>query len=697
MNDLRHIPPDQLTPLDAVVELKLLAAEIAAHNRAYHQLDQPAITDAEFDALMRRNQAIELRFPDLVRPDSPSKQVGAEIKPGFSKVTHKMAMLSLGNAFNRDDVEDFINRIKRFLGLGTDEEIDMVAEPKIDGLSFSATYNNGKLELGATRGDGKVGENITANLMEVSDLPKTISGSVPDVIEIRGEVYMSKADFLALNERQAENGEKLFSNPRNAAAGSLRQLDASITKSRPLSCFVYAVGYVSKDFADSQWQLYRQFKDWGFPVNPWTRQCRTVDELLDLYADVEQARADLDYDIDGMVYKVNSFDLQKRLGFVSRAPRWAIAHKFQAETAETEIEDIIIQVGRTGALTPVAVLKPVTVGGVLVSRASLHNEDEIDRKDIRKYDRVIIKRAGDVIPQVVRVLTEKRQGTFEKFVMPEHCPVCGSPTKRDDGEAVRRCQGGLHCRAQAVERLKHFVSKGAFDIDGLGAKHIEEFYKDGLIKFPADIFKLVERRNDFLGREGWKEKSVDKLLQAIEARKTVELSVLIYALGIRHVGAANAGLLARNYKNYSHLMNKLIQGSAGPDSEAYQELVNIDGIGPAVADALTGFVTDRQNIAIVAGLVACLNIVDHPDVDSEGSEIAGKTLVFTGTMEHMSRAEAKQRAEQLGARVSGSVSAKTDMVVAGANAGSKLKKAEKFKISILSEQQWLELLNRHTT
>jgi len=697
MDDLRKIPADDLTPLDAVVELKLLAAEIISHNRAYHQLDQPSITDAEFDTLVKRNRDIEKKFPNLVRPDSPSSTVGAQIQSGFSKVTHKVAMLSLGNAFNKDDVEDFHGRIKRFLGVAKNVEITMVAEPKIDGLSFSARYENGKLVQGATRGDGKVGENITQNLMQVEDLPKTISGDVPDVIEVRGEAYMTKKDFMALNQRQQQNGAKVFANPRNAAAGSLRQLDASITKSRPLSCFVYALGDLSDPVFDRQWIMFERFKNWGFQVNPWTKQCRSVDELIDVYDTVAAARADLDYDIDGMVYKVDRFDLQKRLGFVSRAPRWAIAHKFPAELAETEVENIVIQVGRTGALTPVAYLKPISVGGVLVSRATVHNEDEVARKDIRIGDRVMVRRAGDVIPQIVRVLMDKRPDDATAFQMPTACPVCGSHAVRDEDEAVRRCTGGLGCPAQAVERLKHFVSKSAFNIDGLGAKHIEDFFRDGLITTPVDVFTLEQRRDQFVGREGWQEKSLNKLFQAINARKKVELSIFIYALGIRHVGAANARLLAKNYTSYTQLMNKLRDAAKNKGSDAYLDLVNIDGIGPAVADALTGFVSEPLNMRILDQLVNVLNVTDQPKGNIEGSEIAGKVLVFTGTLEQMSRAEVKHLAEQLGAKVSGSVSAKTDLLIAGPGAGSKRTKAEKLNISIINEQQWLELLKRHPT
>jgi len=697
MDDLRKISADDLTPLDAVVELKLLAAEIQSHNRAYHQLDQPSITDAEFDSLVKRNRDIEKKFPNLVRPDSPSSTVGAHIQAGFSKVTHKVAMLSLGNAFNKQDVVDFNDRIKRFLGLAVDVEITMVAEPKIDGLSFSARYNKGKFVEGATRGDGKVGENITQNLMQVDDLPKTISGDVPDVIEVRGEVYMTKNDFMALNHRQQKNGAKIFANPRNAAAGSLRQLDADITKSRPLSCFVYALGDLSEPIFDSQWTMFQHFKKWGFKVNPWTKQCRTVDELIDIYDAVAESRADLDYDIDGMVYKVDRFDMQKRLGFVSRAPRWAIAHKFPAELAETEVENIVIQVGRTGALTPVAYLKPVSVGGVLVSRATLHNEDEVARKDIRIGDRVVIQRAGDVIPQIVRVLKDKRPDNATAFKMPVTCPVCGSHATRDEDEAVRRCSGGLGCPAQAVERLKHFVSKPAFNIDGLGAKHIEVFFHDGLITTPVDIFKLEQKRDQFVDREGWQEKSLNKLFQAINARKKVELSIFIYALGIRHIGAANARLLAKNYTSCTHLKNKLLEAATNKDNDAYLDLVNIDGIGPAVADALTGFVREPLNRRILDELVDIIDVIDQPEDNSEGSEIAGKVLVFTGTLEQMSRAEGKHQAEQLGAKVSGSVSAKTDLLIAGPGAGSNRTKAEKLNISIINEQQWLELLKRHPT
>ena len=690
----KETPVDELRPLDAAAELERLARDIAAHDHAYYRNDAPTISDADYDALRRRNQAIEARFPDLRRDDSPSKRVGAPAATGFGKVAHSKPMLSLGNAFNDDDVAEFVERIRRFLSLSEDQSVEIVAEPKIDGLSVSCRYEQGKFVLGATRGDGAVGENITENLRFVEDLPADLGGAdIPDVLEVRGEVYMAKSDFQALNARQQAAGDKLFANPRNAAAGSLRQLDTAVTASRPLSIFAYSLGEVSAPVAVSQSALLQRFKEWGFPINPLTRVCASVTEIVALHGEIEAARSALDYDIDGLVYKVNRFDWQDRLGFVSRAPRWAIAHKFAAERAQTRLNEITIQVGRTGALTPVANLQPVTVGGVVVSRATLHNEDEIARKDVREGDTVIIQRAGDVIPQVVSVIIEKRPSDSRAFVFPEVCPECGSHAVREAGEVVRRCTGGLVCPAQAVERLKHFVSRNAFDIEGLGGRHIEAFWNDKLIATPADIFRLSERRADFEGREGWGEKSVDNLFAALRARRHIELPRFIYALGIRQVGQATARLLAKHYGSFGGWMAAMA-AAGDPDSEAYQELIDIDGIGPAVATDILDFISEPHNRKILDDLDGLLEIAAYAAPQGGGSPISGKTVVFTGNLETIGRNEAKARAETLGAKVAGSVSKRTDYVVAGPGAGSKLKKAEELGVAVLSEEEWMKLVGR---
>ncbi len=688
-------PVDDLLPLDAVAELERLAGEISAHDRAYYQNDAPKISDAAYDALRRRNLAIEARFPDFVREDGPSNRVGAPAAVGFGKVEHRKPMLSLGNAFNEDDVREFVERIRRFLSLTEDEVVEIAAEPKIDGLSVSCRYEQGKFVQGATRGDGATGENITENLRCIAEIPSSLSGSeFPDVLEVRGEVYMAKSEFLALNARQKAAGDKLFANPRNAAAGSLRQLDTSVTARRPLSIFAYALGEISAPVASSQSELLQRLKDWGFPINPLTRVCAGVDEIVTLHGKIEAARAGLDYDIDGMVYKVNRFDWQERLGFVSRAPRWAIAHKFTAEQAQTKLNEITIQVGRTGALTPVANLQPVTVGGVVVSRATLHNEDEIARKDVREGDTVIIQRAGDVIPQVVSAIIEKRPSGSLPFVFPEVCPQCGSLAVREEGEVVRRCTGGLVCPAQAVERLKHFVSRNAFDIEGLGGRNIEAFWNDKLIATPADIFRLAERRADFAGREGWGEKSVDNLFAALEARRHIELPRFIFALGIRQVGQATARLLAKHYGSFDGWMAAMEAAAADADSECYQELIDIDGVGPAVAKDILEFVSEHHNRTVLDELDELLEIAAYEAPEGSESAISGKTVVFTGTLETIGRNEAKARAEALGAKVAGAVSKRTDYVVAGPGAGSKLKKAEELGLTVLTEEEWMTLIGR---
>ncbi len=697
---LRDIFVDKLTELEAADELERLAHEIAEHDRAYYQEDTPAVSDAEYDALRWRNEALETLFPKLIRPDSPSKNVGAAPAEKFEKVAHARPMLSLGNAFNADDVQDFIDRVRRFLGLDVEEAVEIMAEPKIDGLSIAARYEKGKFVLGATRGDGATGENITNNLRTLKDIPDQLTGDVPELLEVRGEVYMSKSEFAALNTRQVKRGKKVFANPRNAAAGSLRQLDSSVTARRPLRFFAYAWGEVTGSDAHgyggaadwkTQAEFYDHLKSWGFFVNPYAKVCATLDDVLALYAKLEEARAGLDYDIDGVVYKVNRLDWQRRLGFVSRAPRWAIAHKFPAEKAQTLLKSIFIQVGRTGTLTPVADLEPVTVGGVVVSRATLHNQDEIERKDIRPGDTVIVQRAGDVIPQVVSYIAEKRQKSAKKFKFPDRCPECGSLAVREEGEAARRCTGGLICPAQAVERLKHFVSRNAFDIEGLGAKHIVAFWHDKLIATPADIFRLQEKVDSIKGREGWGDKSADKLFEAIAEKRRIGLDRFVYALGIRQIGQATARLLAKEYGSFNGL-RKAMQIAQDRDSEAYADLVNIEGIGTAVADDLLGFFAEKHNQEVLDDLASLITVEDFaaPVADTP---IAGKTVVFTGTLETMSRGEAKARAESLGAKVAGSVSKKTDYVVAGPGAGSKAKKAEDLGVTTLTEDEWMKLIS----
>ncbi len=688
--------PSELSPDEAAAELERLARAIAHHDERYHGRDAPEVTDAEYDALRGRNDAIEARFPDLVRDDSPSRRVGAPPSSGFAKVTHAAPMLSLGNAFDAEDVIDFYARIRRFLGLDADEPVEVVAEPKIDGLSISLRYEDGNFALGATRGDGTVGENVTRNLRTMEDVPDRLTGAAPEVLEVRGEVYMRREDFLALNRRREEADEPPFANPRNAAAGSLRQLDPSITAGRPLRLFAYALGEFNGAVGDTHWEYLRNLEAWGFRVNPTAELCRSPDEAIDLYRRISASRAEIDHDIDGVVYKVNRFDWQRRLGNVSRAPRWAVAHKFPAERAETVLETISIQVGRTGALTPVANLRPVIVGGVVVSRATLHNEDEIARKEVREGDTVVIQRAGDVIPQVVAVVEARRPASAAPFVFPESCPECGSLALREEGEAVRRCTGGLICPAQAVERLKHFVSRDAFDIEGLGSKHIEAFWQEGLVARPGDIFRLREREESgeitLEGREGWAARSVANLFAAIEERRTIPFERLIYALGIRQVGQATARLIARQYRTVAE-WRKAMAAARDREGEAYEELTDIDGIGPSVAADMVDFFREPHNREVVADLEAQLE-VSEPEAVAAESAVSGKTVVFTGTLETMTRAEAKARAESLGARVAGSVSRKTDYVVVGADAGSKAIKAEELGVAILSEQDWRDLTDR---
>ena len=701
----------ELTEQDARAELERLADEIKRHDTHYFTDDAPQISDADYDALRVRNTAIEERFPRLVRDDSPSNRIGVAPGGTFGKVRHRVPMLSLGNAFNDADVREFEERIRRFLKLSESEPIAFTAEPKIDGLSISLRYENGRFVEAATRGDGTEGENVTANVATLHELPAKLKGSdIPDVIDIRGEIYLSHADFAQLNADQAEAGAKVFANPRNAAAGSLRQLDSTITASRPLRFFAYAWGEASSLPAETQFGVVTAFQAWGLPTNPHTEVCATAEELVAYHTRIGEQRATLGYDIDGIVYKIDRLDLQERLGFVSRAPRWAIAHKFPAEKATTILRDIEIQVGRTGALTPVAKLEPVTVGGVVVSNATLHNEDEIARKDIRVGDTVRIQRAGDVIPQIVEVVENKRTASSKAYEIPTLCPACGSHAEREvdekSGEAdvVRRCTGGLICPAQAKERLKHFVSRNAFDIEGLGAKQIEMFFEDGRIMQPADIFTLEQRNarseKPLQDQKGFGQKSVDNLFSAIQTRRAIELDRLIYALGIRHVGETTARDLARAFGTWENFRQTIEaagaeeaakDGTDAADSEAYAEINNIDGIGPSVTNALIAFFGEDHNTRALNDLVVHLSVssVEAP-VAAAGSEVAGKTVVFTGTLEKLSRSEAKAQAERLGAKVSGSVSKKTDFLVAGEAAGSKLTKARDLGVTVLTEDEWIE-------
>ena len=696
-------PVPELTAAEARAELARLAQVLARADAAYHRDDAPEITDAAYDALKARNAAIEARFPALVRADGPSARVGAAPADGFGKIRHAQRMLSLANAFSAQDVADFVAGIRRYLGLPADAPLRFTAEPNIDGLSLSLRYESGALVHAATRGDGETGEDVTANARTVDDIPTRLRGA-PDLLEVRGEVYMHHDDFAALNARQAEAAAKTFANPRNAAAGSLRQLDAAITRARPLRFLAYGWGALSDPLADTQMGALERLAALGFAVNPLTRRCDGVDALLAAHAEIEAQRATLGYDIDGMVYKLDDLGLQTRLGMRSTTPRWAIAHKFSAETAWTRLEAIDIQVGRTGALSPVARLTPVTVGGVVVSNATLHNEDYIagrdstgapirEGRDIRVGDWVEVYRAGDVIPKIRDVDPARRPADAQPYTFPTTCPDCGSDAVREQGDSVRRCTGGLICPAQAVERLKHFVSRKAFDIDGLGAKQIEAFWRDGWITRPSEIFTLKDRfgpgcPRQVRNREGWGEKSADNLFAAIDARRRIALARVIFALGIRHVGETSAALLASRYGSWDAFRTAMI--AAAPQSgEAWDELMSIDGVGPVLAASLvTSF---NAELAEIDALAAHLQIEDaeRPAADSP---VAGKTLVFTGTLERMTRAEAKARAEALGAKVAGSVSAKTDLLIAGPGAGSKAKKAAELGVEVIDEDGWLRLI-----
>lgn len=711
--ELSAMAVDALTAEQATKELARLALEVSHHDKNYHGNDAPEITDADYDDLKRRNLDIEARFPDLVRVDSPSKRVGYAPSDKFTKYTHSVPMLSLDNAFSEEDVADFVGRIRRFLGLAEDVVVPVTAEPKIDGLSASLRYENGVLVNGATRGDGQVGENVTGNLLTIDTIPKKLKGSDwPDVVEVRGEVYMAHADFEALNARILETGRQ-FANPRNAAAGSLRQLDARITAERPLKFFAYAWGEVSAMPEVTQMQMVQKFADWGFDVNPHMAVCQNVEQLVKVYADIEAQRATLGYDIDGVVYKVDDLALQGRLGFASRFPRWAIAHKFPAEQATTILEDIEIQVGRTGALTPVAKLNPVTVGGVVVSNATLHNGDYIagigasgevirEGRDLRVGDRVTVQRAGDVIPQIVDVDLSVRSSDAKPFEFPTICPACGSHAVREVNaktgkiDVIRRCTGGLICPAQAVEKLKHFVSRNALDIDGFGDKQAEAFYHDGLVTRHADIFTLEARDKRSLkrlkDREGFGETSAKKLFEAINARRDVVLNRFIFALGIRHIGEGTAKLLARQYESFEALRSAVLLAK-DETSDAWIDLVNIDGIGETVAHALVEFFAEPHNELALDDLLAEVSPTPMEKTASD-SPVAGKTVVFTGSLEKFSRDEAKAMAERLGAKVAGSVSKKTDLLVAGPGAGSKLKKAQDLEIDVTDEDGWLALVEQ---
>ncbi len=696
--------PEELAPETAAAEIERLAKAVAAADLAYHMADAPEIADAEYDRLKARLQALEAAHPELARADSPMARVGAPPASAFGKIRHPVPMLSLENAFDAAAVREFEARLRRFLSLG-DDRLAFLAEPKIDGLSLALRYEGRRLVQAATRGDGAVGEEVTANARTIAEIPATLPAEAPELIEVRGEVYMQHADFARLNAAQAEAGGKTFANPRNAAAGSLRQLDATITAARPLRFFAYAWGEVSALPADTQFGVLEAFRAWGLPVNPLARRCEGVQALLELHSEIEAARAELGYDIDGVVYKVDRLDWQARLGTRSTTPRWAIAHKFDPERATTVLEGIDIQVGRTGALSPVARLRPVTVGGVVVSNATLHNEDYIagrgasgepirGGRDLRVGDTVTVYRAGEVIPKVVDVDLSRRPEGAMPYVFPEVCPVCGSPAPREPGEAVRRCTGGLTCGAQVVERLKHFVSRSALDIEGLGAKQVEAFHADGLIVEPADIFRLaahVDRllRRDAKGR-ATNQKSVNNLLAAIEARRRPELHRFVFALGIRHVGETTAKLFARHYGSWDAFAQAMRR--AAEDAEARDELLGIDGVGETLAQAVIAFFQDAHNREALAHLLEEVTPDDASAPAEAASPVAGKTVVFTGKLERMSRDEAKARAEALGAKVSGSVSAKTDILVAGPGAGSKLKKAEELGIETLTEEAWLSLV-----
>lgn len=711
-------PVENLTEEQAAAELAYLAAEIARNDELYHRHDAPRISDADYDALKRRNDAIEKRFPQLIRADSPSIRVGAAPLPTFAAITHSRPMLSLDNTFSDDDVRDFVGSVYRFLGQLPDGSIAFTAEPKIDGLSMSIRYENGRLVNAATRGDGTTGENVTENIKTIKEIPNRLPAGVPDVVEVRGEVYMTKSDFLALNEKMAAEGKQTYVNPRNTAAGSLRQLDAKVTASRNLQFFAYAWGEMSEMPADTQMGMVEKFREWGFPVNPLMKRLHAVEDIIAHYNEIGLKRPDLDYEIDGVVYKVDRLDLQARLGFRSRSPRWATAHKFPAEQAFTHVERIDIQVGRTGALTPVARLTPVTVGGVVVTNATLHNEDYIKGlgnsgepirepdHDIRVGDTVIVQRAGDVIPQVLDVVMEKRPSEAVPYEFPKKCPVCGSHAVRERNEktgkldSVTRCTGGFVCRAQATEHLKHFVSRNAFDIEGLGSKQIDFFFEaeDEALKIRTapDIFTLKRRQEGSAltkleNIEGFGKVSVKKLFDAIDERREIALHRFIYALGIRHVGETTAKLLARAYGTYEAFA-KAMDDAADLSGDAWDDLNNIEGIGEVMARAIVEFFKEPRNVEVITRLREEVTPQAAEQIAASNSVVAGKTVVFTGSLEKFTRDEAKARAESLGAKVAGSVSKKTDYVVAGPGAGSKLDKARELGVQVMDEDEWLAFI-----
>jgi DNA ligase (NAD+) len=693
--DARSVAVDALTEAQAKKELLALAREITEHDRRYYLEDAPTISDEQYDALRRRNEAIEARFPALVRADSPSSRVGAPPGFGFQKVVHRHPMLSLQNAFSEEEVRDFVGRVRRFLSLPESEPVALVAEPKIDGLSASLRYENGAYAQAATRGDGITGEDVTANIATIAGVPKVIKGA-PAVLEVRGEVYMGGEEFTKLNAAQEKAGKQLYANRRNAAAGSLRQIDPAVTAARQLKFFAYSPGEVSDMTWDSQWEFLQKLQTWGFPTNPLAKLCPSVDEALALHRVIGQGRKGLGYDIDGVVYKVDRIDWQRRLGMVSRAPRWALAHKFAAEQAETIVRKIVVYVGRTGALTPLAQVEPVHVGGVTIANIGLHNEEVVAEKDVREGDTVVIQRAGDVIPQLVRVVLEKRKRGARVWKMPQVCPICGSAATREEGEAVRRCTGGLICSAQAVERLIHFCSRLAFDIRGLGDIQIAQFWENGDIREHADIFTLPKRADrlkpPLAERPGWGETKMRNLFGAINARTTIALDRFLYSLGIRHVGESTARLLAMHFGSLAALRATL-DAAREESSDARASLDAIDQVGPVLAQALIDFFHERHNKKVIDDLLQVVTVEDFakPAMDSA---IAGKTIVFTGTLERMTRDEAKARAQQLGAKVAGSVSKKTDLVVLGPGAGSKAKDAERLGIKTIDEDEWLKLAGK---
>lgn len=684
-------------------KIQTLHDQLKYHDEQYHGQDAPEISDADYDKIKREFLKLIDENPDLVPDDYNEDEVGASPSSKFNKVEHRVRMLSLSNAFSDEDMSDFDARIKRFLNIPSHENIDLFAEPKIDGLSCSILYKNGELIQAVTRGDGQTGEDITHNVVTIDNIPKTLKGNFPKEIEIRGEIYMRKNDFLSLNEEREANNESLFANPRNAAAGSVRQLDPEVAKARPLRFIAFGYGYLSDMPFKSQSEFIELVRNWGFESNTPTKLCKNLNDVEDFYEALEKERPNLKHDIDGIVYKVNDIELQNRLGFVARSPRWAIARKFPAEKAITILKDIQIQVGRTGVLTPVAILEPVNVGGVIVSRATLHNEDEIKRKDVRIGDTVQLQRAGDVIPQIIKAFEDKRPKDSSDYIFPNHCPECHSLAIREDDEAAKRCTGGLICPAQAVERLKHFVSKHALDIDGLGDRIIRQFFEEGMIKSPADIFKLKEKdqtsNRPLRGRDGWGARSAENLFQAIEDKREIALDRFIYALGIRQIGQATAKKLAENYGSLDHLEEEMIKAYKGSDNidegnQAFSNLIAIEDIGPAVAKDLMGFFAEQHNKDLLNELRLEMTIKDYEVEEVDGDNpVFGKTVVFTGTLQQMGRSEAKKQAESLGCKVASAVSGSTDYLIAGEKAGSKLKKAESLGVTVLSEDEWLDLIS----